>query len=159
MRRGDLSALKSAATSLPGAAPEAPCPGYRFTAVCGQVAGTGSARRPRDGARPEDILRFIPRWRLSPYRGDGFTAVCDQVARTGAARRLREGPGSLVAVAFMQLHTVAPIALGDVQRAVGIAQQQIVIRMTGVDGVADAGGNRNLIVSANAKRQLADFFT
>ena len=31
--------------------------------------------------------------------------------------------------------------------------------MTGVDGVADAGGNRNLIVSANAKRQLADFFT
>ena len=59
----------------------------------------------------------------------------------------------------MQLHAVAPIALGDVQRAVGIAQQQIVIRMTGVDGVADAGGNRNLIVSANAKRQLADFFT
>lgn len=57
----------------------------------------------------------------------------------------------------MQLHAVAPIALGDVQRAVGIAQQQIVIRMTGVDGVADAGGNRNLIVSANAKRQLADF--
>ena len=59
----------------------------------------------------------------------------------------------------MHLHAVAPIALGDVQRAVGIAQQQIVIRMTGVDSVADAGGNRNLIVSANAKRQLADFFT
>ncbi|WP_221412430.1 hypothetical protein, partial [Klebsiella michiganensis] len=45
----------------------------------------------RDGARPEDILRFIPRWRLSPYRGYGFTAVCDPVARTGAARRLRDG--------------------------------------------------------------------
>ena len=59
----------------------------------------------------------------------------------------------------MQLHAVAPIALGDVQCAVGVAQQKIVVRVTGVDGVADAGGNRNLIVSANAKRQLADFFT
>ena len=104
LRRGDLSALKSAATSLPGAAPEAPCPGYRFTAVCGQVAGTGSARRLRDGARPEDILRFIPRWRLSTW--PGLRVYCR--LRSGSPdRRSAPPPGRTRQLSCRRLHAAS----------------------------------------------------
>ncbi len=33
---------------LPGAAPDAPCPGYRFIAVCGAVARTDAQHRLRE---------------------------------------------------------------------------------------------------------------
>ncbi|WP_185953432.1 hypothetical protein, partial [Klebsiella oxytoca] len=52
---------------LPGAALNTPCPGYRFTTVCGPVAHT------------------IHRHLRAP-----FTAVCCWVARTDAQHRLRE---------------------------------------------------------------------
>jgi hypothetical protein len=58
----------------------------------------------------------------------------------------------------VHLHAVAPIALGGIQRVIGVAQQQVVIGVTGVGGKANAGGDGDLRVAANVKRQLANLF-
>ncbi|HHT0279612.1 TPA: hypothetical protein ACTW87_005144, partial [Klebsiella oxytoca] len=66
----------------PGAALDAPCPGYGFTAVCQTVARTDAPASPPGNSAS---LRSAPGAALdAPCPGYGFTAVCQTVARTDA---------------------------------------------------------------------------
>ncbi|WP_334652422.1 hypothetical protein, partial [Klebsiella oxytoca] len=73
----------------PGAALNAPCPGYRFITVCGPVARTDAQHRLR-----EILLHCAlcsPGAALNaPCPGYRFITVCGPVARTDAQHRLRE---------------------------------------------------------------------
>ena len=55
---------------------------------------------------------------------------------------------------LMHLHAIAPAALGHVQRAVSIAQQPVVIRVTGMHGIARTGGNGDIRLAPDVKRNL-----
>ena len=80
---------------LPGAALNAPCPGYRFIADCSVVARTDALHRLR-GIQPISSLQgvfcaLLPGAELNaPCPGYRFIADCSAVARTDAQHRLRE---------------------------------------------------------------------
>ena len=89
-------------TLLPGAALDAPCPGYGRTAVCKTVARTDAQHRLREMM---PLRTLLPGAALdAPCLGYGFTAVCGAVARTDAQHRLRE---------MMPLRTLLPGAALD----------------------------------------------
>ncbi len=79
---------------FPGAALNAPCPGYRFTAVRDPVARADAQHRLR-GIQPLCSLQgvfcaLLPGAALNaPCPGYRFIAVCSVVARTDAQHRLR----------------------------------------------------------------------
>ena len=56
---------------------------------------------------------------------------------------------------LVHLHAVASAALGHVQRTVSVAQQPIIVRMAGMHGEAGAGGNGDIRLAADIKRELA----
>ena len=69
-----LAGLQNHCGLLPGAALIAPCPGYRFPAVCGLVARTDAQHRLRE---IQPLCALLPGAALmAPCPGFGFPAVC-----------------------------------------------------------------------------------
>ena len=98
--------------AAPGAARNAPCPGYRFSAVCGPVARTDAQHRLRETLPLR--ARLPGAARNAPCPGYGFSAVCGPVARTDAQHRLRDR--SLTPAASPPASSTAPRRAESVHR-------------------------------------------
>ena len=83
-----LAGLQILCGLLPGAALNAPCPGYGLPAVCEPVARTDAQHRLRE---IQPLCALLPGAELiAPCPGYRVPDVCEPVARTDAQHRLRE---------------------------------------------------------------------